>query len=71
MPADSKMDSLLAKTEPNSDSGSTSVITYLRKGNKLLYSISQKRGARMCERNNSTDTKVREEGGQEVFQAPE
>ena len=32
MPAGSKMDPLLAKAEPISDSGSASVITYLRKG---------------------------------------
>jgi len=34
MPAGSKMDLLLAKANPISDSGSTSVITYLRKGRK-------------------------------------
>jgi len=32
--AGSKMDSLLHKAKPISDSGSTSVITYLRKGRK-------------------------------------
>ena len=36
MPAGSKMDPPLAKAEPISNSGSTSVITYLRKGKKLL-----------------------------------
>ena len=36
MPASSKTDLLLAKAEPISDSGSASVITYLRRKKKLL-----------------------------------
>jgi len=36
------MDSLLAKAEPVSDSGSISVITYLSGGKNLLWSSSQR-----------------------------
>ena len=35
MPASSKTDPLLAEAEPISNSGSTSVITYLRKGKEV------------------------------------
>ncbi|KAK4829029.1 hypothetical protein QYF61_001804 [Mycteria americana] len=63
MPAGSKMDPPLAKAEPISDGGSASVITYLRRGKKLLCNSSQERGVRVFERNNSADTKVSEEGG--------
>ncbi|GAB0176617.1 anoctamin-4 [Grus japonensis] len=66
MPAGCKMDLPLAKAEPISDGGSTSGITYLKeggRGGKLLWKSSQKRGVRMCERNNSADTKVSAEGG--------
>ncbi|GAB0209984.1 acid sphingomyelinase-like phosphodiesterase 3b [Grus japonensis] len=64
MPAGSKTDPPLAKAEPISDGGSASVITYLRRGGEnLLHNSSQKRGVRICERNNSADTKVSEEGG--------
>ncbi|KAK4810783.1 hypothetical protein QYF61_008755 [Mycteria americana] len=62
-PAGSKTDPPLAKVEPISDGGSTSVITYLRREKKLLRNSSQKRGVRICERNNSADIKVSEEGG--------
>ncbi|GAB0206670.1 hypothetical protein GRJ2_003132600 [Grus japonensis] len=62
MPSGSKMDLPLAKAEPISNGGSTSVITYLRRGIKLLHNCSWKRGVRICERNNSADTKVSEEG---------
>ena len=58
-----KMDPLLAKAEPISDGGSASGITDLRKGKKLLRNGSQKTEVRICERNNSADTKVSEEGG--------
>ncbi|KAK4811167.1 hypothetical protein QYF61_019798 [Mycteria americana] len=60
----SQTDPLQAKDEPVSDGGSTSVITF-KKGKKLLRNsnCSQKRGVRLCERNNSADTKVSEEGG--------
>ena len=64
MPASSRADPLLAKAEPIKNVGSVSVITYLRRAKKLLRNSSQKRGVRRCERNNSTDTKVREEGGE-------
>ncbi|PKU48654.1 protein pxr1-like [Limosa lapponica baueri] len=63
MRARSKMDLSLAKTKPISEGGSTSGITYLRRGKKTLSSSSQKRGMRTCERNNSADAKVSEEGG--------
>ena len=44
--------------------GSASGITCLRRGKKnWAATCSQKRGVRRCERNNSADTKVREEGG--------
>ncbi|GAB0207612.1 acid sphingomyelinase-like phosphodiesterase 3b [Grus japonensis] len=62
MPASSKTDLLLAKAEPISDSGSASGITYLRRGKKLLRKLQPERGVRICEKNNSVDTKVSEEG---------
>jgi len=37
VPPDSKMDSLLANAKPVGDGGSTSVITYLRRGRKKLW----------------------------------
>jgi len=37
VPASSKTDLSLAKAKPISDGGSSSVITYLRKGRKLLH----------------------------------
>jgi len=65
MPACSKMDLLLAKAEPITNGSSASGITWLKRGKKLLCnsSNSQKREMRLCERNNSADTKVSEEGG--------
>ncbi|GAB0183808.1 AN1-type zinc finger protein 5-like [Grus japonensis] len=58
MPAGSKMDLLLAKAEP---------ISILKKGRKkpqnLQHNSSWERGVRTCERNNSADTQVSEEGG--------
>jgi len=39
------------------------VITYLRRGIKLLQNSSQEKGVRICKRNNSADTKVGVEGG--------
>ncbi|GAB0184492.1 epimerase family protein SDR39U1 [Grus japonensis] len=64
MPAGSKMDPMLAKAEPISNGGSASGITYL-KGEKtaVKQQLQLKRGLRRCERNNSADTKVSEEGG--------
>jgi len=44
MPADSKTDPPLAKAEPISDSGSTSMVTYLRREKKLLHNSSWERG---------------------------
>jgi len=64
MPAGSKMDPPLAKAKTISDSGSASVITYLRRKQPLCNSIlQQERGVGICERNNSADTKVGEEEG--------
>jgi len=37
VPADSKTDLLLPKAKPIGDSGSASVITYLRRGRKKLW----------------------------------
>ncbi|GAB0177027.1 hypothetical protein GRJ2_000167900 [Grus japonensis] len=65
-PAGSKTDPPLAKAEPLSDSGSTSEITELRRGRKTAQHQEQlqpERGGRRCEKNNSADTKVSEEGG--------
>ena len=58
MPAGSNMDLLLAKAKPISDGASGSVITYLRRGKENF----EDRGVRICERNNSADTKVSGEG---------
>jgi len=60
VPASSETDPLLPKAKPVSDSGSSSVITYLRRGKKPC---SRERGLRRSERSNSADTKVSEEGG--------
>jgi len=57
------MDLPLPKAKPISDSGSASMITHLRRGKKLQAKGSRERGVRLCERNNSADTKVSEEGG--------
>ncbi|CAM9274818.1 unnamed protein product [Bubo scandiacus] len=56
MPAGSKRDPPLAKAEP---------ISNVKKGKKTPAQqlLQQKRGVRICERNNSADTKVSEEGG--------
>ncbi|CAM9267070.1 unnamed protein product [Bubo scandiacus] len=63
MPAGSKMDPPLAKAETISNSGSASGIMYLRKEKKKTTQLQLKRRVRMCERNNSADTKISEEGG--------
>ncbi|GAB0209503.1 AN1-type zinc finger protein 5-like [Grus japonensis] len=69
MPADSKMDPSLAKAKSNSNGGSASVITYLRRRKKTpnkknhQEQLQPERGVRICERNNYVDTKVSEEGG--------
>ncbi|PKU31466.1 hypothetical protein llap_18230 [Limosa lapponica baueri] len=61
MPAGSKTDPPLAKAEPISNGGSVSVATYLRRGKKCCTTEAGR--VRKCERNNSADTKVNEEGG--------
>jgi len=58
----SQTDLPLAKAEPISNNGSTSGITYLRRGKKPAQ-LQPERGMRICERNNSADIKVSEEGG--------
>lgn len=63
MPASSKSDLLLVKAKSISYSGSTSAITYLRRGKKLLHDTSWERGVRICDTNNSAGTKITEEGG--------
>ncbi|GAB0205811.1 hypothetical protein GRJ2_003046700 [Grus japonensis] len=67
MPAGSKMDPLLAKAKPISDSGRASAVTYLRMGGGGETKIKQhefqpERGVRIYERNTSADTKVSAEG---------
>jgi len=58
MPASSNMDLLLANAESISEGGSTSGITYLRRGKKpVQQQLQQERGVRIHERN-----KVSEEG---------
>jgi len=63
MPTSSKTDLPLAGAKPISSGGSASVITYLRRGKKLQGNSSRERGVRLCERNNSANTKVSEERG--------
>ena len=63
MPAGSKKDPPLAKAKPSSDGGSTSGIKHSQEGKKPAE-LQQERGVRVCERNNSADTKVRAEGGE-------
>ncbi|PKU43719.1 protein pxr1-like [Limosa lapponica baueri] len=62
MPASCKMDLPLAKAKPTSNSGSASDNIF-RKGKKPAVQQQPERGVRICERNNSADTKVTEEGG--------
>jgi len=47
VPAGSKTDPLLAKVKPISDSGSASVITYLRRGKKTAVKTTVGRGVRL------------------------
>jgi len=64
MQTGSKTDLPLAKAKPISDGGSTSVIRYLRRKKKpVQWQFQQGREVRICERNNSADTKVSKEGG--------
>ncbi|PKU39468.1 protein pxr1-like [Limosa lapponica baueri] len=60
-PASSKIDPLLTKAEPISDSGSASGITYLR-WRKNAVQQQPEREVRICERNSPADTKDSEEG---------
>ncbi|GAB0183170.1 acid sphingomyelinase-like phosphodiesterase 3b [Grus japonensis] len=64
MPAGSKTDLLLARTKPISNGGSVCGITKLgrEKKPKDQQQLQPERGVRRCERNNSADTKVSEEG---------
>jgi len=55
------MDPLLAKTKPNSNGGSTSVITCILRRKKTTGEQQLEQEVRLCERNNSADTKVSEE----------
>ncbi|KAK4826134.1 hypothetical protein QYF61_005286 [Mycteria americana] len=71
MPAGSKMDPPLATAKPIGDGRTASGITYLRREKKAAVQQQRERGVRICERNNSADTKVSEQGGVEVLQAPE
>lgn len=64
------MDPLLAKAEPLSNGGSTSVMIYLRRGKEQLCNSSWETGVRIQERNNSADTQI-SEGGQDVLQVLE
>ena len=68
VPAGSRTDPALPKAKPVSDYGSASVITYLSRGTKNCDEMAVERGVRRCERNNSADTKVSEEGGGEGTQ---
>ncbi|GAB0195103.1 acid sphingomyelinase-like phosphodiesterase 3b [Grus japonensis] len=62
MPAGFKMDPPLAKAESLSTSGSASGIMYVRK-EKAVQQLQPERGVRICERNNSADTKGSNEVG--------
>jgi len=61
MQAGSKTELPPAKAETTSDVGSTSVIMYLRRWGKKK--LQKERRVRICDRNNSADIKVSEEGG--------
>jgi len=71
VPAGSKTDLLLAKAKRISVSDSASVITYLIRHKNCCTTAAGETGVRVCKRNNSADTKVSAEGGQEVLQVPE
>jgi len=63
VPAGSETEPPLPKAKPISDGGSASGITDLRRGRKKAVVRQQlERRVRRCERNNSADTKVSEEG---------
>lgn len=71
------MDPPLATTETISNrinnSGSTSVIKYLRSGKNFYATaaIVEEKGVRICDRNNSADTRSVNREGETVPQAPE
>jgi len=70
VPHGPQIDLLLAKAEPISNSGSTSMTTYLRRGKKPAQcQLQQERGKRMCETTQQAPRSVRE--GEEVLQVPE
>jgi len=58
----SKTDLPLAKVEPISNGGSASETAYLRRREKPAQ-LQPERGVGICERNNSADTKLSQEGG--------
>lgn len=66
---------LLAKAEPTSDVGSTSVTAYLmrveQKTKPAQRQLKLERGARIRERSNSANSKTSEEGGENMLQAPD
>ncbi|PKU46413.1 protein pxr1-like [Limosa lapponica baueri] len=62
MPGGSKIDPPLGKAKLISNGGSTSGITFLSRGGNCCATAVDK-GMRICERNNSADTKVSEEVG--------
>lgn len=70
MPVSFKMDSLLAKAEPISNSGSTSRITDLGRGKNCWKQQLEEKSENMWEKR-IADTKVSEEGEEEVLQALE
>jgi len=62
MPTGTKMEVPLARTEPISNGGSTSATNVFKNGGKSCCTTVCI--VRLCERNNSADTKVSEEGGE-------
>lgn len=72
MPAVSKTDPLLAKAKPISNSASASGIMYVRRGKIYCAGAisDRERSENTCEQQ-LTDTKVNEEGKEELLQVPE
>jgi len=72
VPAGSKMDLMLAKTKEVSDSGSASVVTYLRRGRKNCSETTAEREERDDVKENTLQTprSVKKEG-EEVLKVPE
>ncbi|RMC14043.1 hypothetical protein DUI87_09130 [Hirundo rustica rustica] len=72
MPDCSKMDPSLTKVKPIKDGSNASVIIHLRKKKMKSHCAEviqhpEKRGPRICKRNNFVDTKDSEEGEEEGF----